>query len=89
MVSKLRGYRGHGAGEPINDGFFRLYGDISGDGNVNSTDFVSGILPAFRASVGDEIYSEDLDHDGDGTVSFVDFSSGFSPRFGTGRPAES
>mgnify|MGYP003662818429 CR=1 FL=1 len=72
-------------GADLADDFFRLYGDTSGDGATNFTDFANGFLPAFATSTGDASYRDELDATGDGNVNFTDFSNGFLPNFATGR----
>ncbi len=60
-------------GSPTN-GLFRLYGDITGDGSVNASDFIP-----FRLGFGGA--DDALDFDGDGSVSANDFIQ-FRLRFG-------
>jgi uncharacterized protein (TIGR03118 family) len=67
------------AGDPAANGLFRLFGDVSGDGVVNGTDFA-----AFRAVFGTATFplGSPFDIDGDGVVNGTDFAA-FRARFGT------
>ena len=69
-------------GDPAVDNFFRIYGNVSGDGNVNFGDFATDFLPAFGSMPGDAGYQDELDFDGNDNINFGDFATGFLPSFG-------
>ena len=76
-------FGGQTAGQPSNDDFFRLYGDVDGDGFTDFDDFAGGFLPAFGSSQATTPgFRADLDNNGDGFVDFNDFADGFLPNFG-------
>jgi hypothetical protein len=54
--------------------FYRLYGDIKGDGDVSTTDF-SFLVGTFLRSTGDPLYLGALDVNNDGTIGTFDFSA--------------
>jgi hypothetical protein len=54
--------------------FYRLYGDIKGDGDVSTTDF-SFLVGTFLRSAGDPLYLGALDVNNDGTIGTFDFSA--------------
>jgi hypothetical protein len=62
------------------DGFFRLFGDSDGDGNVNQLDR-DLFRSAFKTSAGEASYRWFLDFDADGVVDGLD-NGQFSRRFG-------
>jgi hypothetical protein len=66
------------AGDPATNGLFRLFGDVSGDGFVNGTDFAQ-----FRQVFGTTTLPvlSPFDVNGDGTVNGADFAE-FRLRFG-------
>jgi ELWxxDGT repeat protein len=68
---------------PINDNFYRLYGDVDGDGDTDFTDFSNDFLPGFGTVAGNAAFRPSLDFDGDGDQDFTDFVNGFLPHFGT------
>tara|TARA_R110002049_G_scaffold285698_4_gene467077 strand:- start:237952 stop:241986 length:4035 start_codon:yes stop_codon:yes gene_type:complete len=78
-------FGGQTSGEANNDDFFRHYGDVTGDGSTDFTDFSNGFLPSFAQSEGSDAFEPSLDVDGDGSVNFTDFSNGFLPAFATSR----
>jgi hypothetical protein len=53
------------------DTFFRLYGDVNGDGTVNNTDAFK-FKSTFLKGTGDAGYLAYLDYNGDGTVNNTD-----------------
>ena len=75
---------GSSGGDAVDD-FYRLYGDMNGDGTTNFTDFASFLLPSFGSADGDADYRAGLDYNNDGRVNFADFASGFLPNFGKTR----
>ena len=75
-------FGGQTAADEPNDDFFRLFGDTSGDGNVNFGDFATGFLPAFGSVPGDDNFNPDVDGNGDEIINFTDFASFFLPNFG-------
>jgi len=73
-----------GTGTPGSDyqlSFFRLFGDVSGDGAVNGTDFGRFRL-AFGQAAGNPGYDPAFDWNGDGAVNGTDFGQ-FRSRFGS------
>ncbi len=69
------------------DDFFRLYGDMDGDGDVDGIDFAKYFSAAYGSRIGSTKYRAELDFDGDGDIDGLDFARGFSPRYGRKRPA--
>ena len=63
------------------DGFFRKYGDDSGDAAVGLTDFAS-FRQAFGKSHGESGYLHGLDSNGDGEIGLTDFAA-FRQNFGS------
>ena len=55
------------------DTFFRLMGDLDGNGTVNTADFSAFVSTFLRPST-DPAYIAAADLDGDGTVGIADFS---------------
>ena len=74
-------------GDQASDNFFRLYGDVNGDGVVNYIDFTSHFLPVFGSNTADDpdSFPGYLDYDGDGAINYSDFVNGFLPNFGKRR----
>lgn len=66
-----------------NDLFFRLYGDLDGDGDVDGQDY-GGFGLTFLKSVGDPEYNPNFDFDADGDVDGQDYGR-FGLRFLTTR----
>ncbi|MFK8115238.1 MAG: choice-of-anchor Q domain-containing protein, partial [Rubripirellula sp.] len=56
-----------GAGGPRVDDFFRLYGDVDGDRDVDRRDYVF-FRRTYRRTPGDLYFNPALDHEGDGDV---------------------
>lgn len=69
------------SGDNATDEFFRLYGDLSGDGNVNVIDLLQ-FRNAFNSSDGDANFNTNADFGNDGFVSVQDLLQ-FRNRFGT------
>jgi hypothetical protein len=61
--------------------FFRLFGDVNGDGKVDDTDRTA-FLAAYRSRKGMSNYRAYLDVNGDGVIDSVDYFQ-FQMRFGT------
>lgn len=62
--------------------FFRLFGDVNGDSQVdNPNDYVHGMAPAYRSRRGTSNYRSYLDFDGDGYILLSDFAQ-FDQRLG-------
>ncbi|MBM4094344.1 MAG: hypothetical protein FJ276_33795 [Planctomycetes bacterium] len=62
------------------DAFFRMFGDIDGNRNVDFVDFFA-FRKTFGRSIGDPDYDPRFDWDGNGNVDFLDFYQ-FRSRFG-------
>ncbi|MBM4090879.1 MAG: DNRLRE domain-containing protein [Planctomycetes bacterium] len=62
------------------DRFFRLFGDVNGDGVVGMPDF-NIFRSAFGKAIGDPLYRWELDFQGDGLIGMPDFNA-FRSRFG-------
>lgn len=67
-------------GDEPADNFFRLFGELGGDGLVDGGDFAS-FLGSYLNAPG---YTDDLDFDGDGDIDGVDYGA-FSRRLSTSR----
>jgi hypothetical protein len=63
------------------DGFFRLYGDVNGDGKVDATD-LAAFQKAYRSRQGMAAYVWYFDSNGDGTIDATDYFQ-FLQRYGT------
>jgi hypothetical protein len=63
------------------DGFFRKYGDSSGDGSVGLADFAA-FRSSFGQSLGDPSYQDGFDSDGDNSIGLADFAA-FRANFGS------
>jgi uncharacterized repeat protein (TIGR01451 family) len=63
------------------DGFFRLYGDVNGDGKVDASD-LAAFLKAYRSRKGMANYRWYFDYNGDGIIDSTDFYQ-FLRRYGT------
>ena len=76
-------FGGHNAAvaESTNDDFFRLYGDIDGDGDTDANDLNDSFAPAFFSVVGGAAFNPALDGDGDGDVDANDLNDHFGPNF--------
>ena len=68
-------------GDTIDEQFFRFYGDIDGDRDVDGLDF-GQFRTTFFKSAGDADYNEYFDFDNDGDVDGIDFGQ-FRQRFFT------
>ena len=79
-------FGGQTFGEPNNDDFFRLYGDLNGDGFTTNFEYFFSMLPAIGSGTGDASFREDLDANGDGFVTNFEAFFDFLPRIGTSRP---
>jgi hypothetical protein len=60
--------------------FFRLFGDIDGNGTVNSADYFQ-FKKAFGAASGSSLYNPDFDFDGNGKINSSDYFK-FKANFG-------
>ena len=69
-------------GDEAVDGFFRLYGDVSGDRTVALGEFAL-FRSSFGKSAADNGFLVELDSDGDGVIGLRDFAQ-FRSRFGRG-----
>jgi hypothetical protein len=67
------------------DGFFRLYGDVNGDGKVDATD-LAAFQKAYRSRQGMAAYVWYLDGNGDGVIDATDYYQ-FLQRYGTTLPS--
>jgi hypothetical protein len=74
-------FGGQTLGQPNNDDFFRLFGDVNGDGFLNAVD-LSETIPTLFNPAG---YREDLDIDGDGQINATDLAALVPTFFGQGR----
>ena len=76
-------FGGQNAGVPAanNDNFFRLYGDMDGDGDTDSNDLQDSFAPAFFSVLGDASFAAGLDGDGDGDVDANDLNDYFAMNF--------
>jgi hypothetical protein len=65
---------GHGAlnGDYV-DAFFRLFGDLQGDGTVDNMDYF-GLRSAYGKSAGDAGYNPALDYDSSGVIDMTDLN---------------
>ena len=72
-------------GEPNNDDFFRLYGDVNGDGFTTNLEYFFSMLPAIGSQTGDPTYAEPLDANGDGFITNFEAFFDFLPRIGQQR----
>ena len=64
-------FGGQTAGDSPNDDFFRLLGDIEGNGAVNAVD-LGLIVPALFTAPGDAGYRHDLNTNGDAAINNID-----------------
>lgn len=64
-------FGGQTAGQPNSDDFFRLYGDVKGDGRLNVIDLHVSIPTFFNSAA----YREGLDVDGDGVINALNVNS--------------
>ena len=64
-----------------NDDFYRLYGDMDGDGDTDANDLNDSFAPAFFSVLGDNAYAPGLDGDGDGDVDANDLNDYFAVNF--------
>jgi hypothetical protein len=60
--------------------FHRLFGDIDGNGTVNSADYFK-FKAAFGAGTGSSLYNAAFDYDGNGTINSADYFK-FKANFG-------
>jgi hypothetical protein len=74
-------FGGQTQGQPNNDNFFRLLGDVNGDGALNTIDLTAAV-PSFFNPAG---YREELDVNGDGVINTIDLTSIVPTFFGPGR----
>ncbi|MCC9599428.1 choice-of-anchor I family protein [Stieleria sp. JC731] len=74
-------FGGQTAADSINDDFFRLYGDASGDGVVDFSDLDNHFAPSFFATEGSPSFDASLDSEGNGVIDFDDLDNGFAPNF--------
>jgi uncharacterized repeat protein (TIGR01451 family) len=75
---------GDGDGLPGGDRverFFRLFGDVNGDGKVNATD-QTAFLAAYRSRQGMAAYRSYFDYNGDGLIDSTDYYQ-FQRRYGS------
>jgi uncharacterized repeat protein (TIGR01451 family) len=72
---------GHHPGTDYVDQWFRLYGDMNGDGKVDATDLVA-FLAAYRSKKGAMNYNASLDYNGDCAIDNTDLYQ-FVTRYGT------
>jgi len=79
--NQLDGNENGSAGDNATDEFFRLYGDATGDGNVNVVDLLQ-FRNAFNSADGASNYNEALDFSGDGRINVLDLLQ-FRSRFNT------
>jgi subtilisin-like proprotein convertase family protein len=77
--NRLDGNGDGSAGDDRTDDFFRLYGDVTGDGSVDVFDLLQ-LRQAYEPSGG--TYNAALDYDGDGEVDIFDLLE-FRKRFGS------
>lgn len=73
-------------GDEATDRFFRLFGDMDGDGDVDITDLNDFFIPAFGTLAGQAGYRPELDADADGDIDITDLNDHFVPNFGVLRP---
>jgi hypothetical protein len=60
--------------------FHRLFGDINGDGTVNSADYFQ-FKKAFGSKAGSTLYNPDFDFDANGSINSADYFK-FKANFG-------
>jgi hypothetical protein len=78
-------FGGQQKADPNNDDFFRLYGDLTGDGFTTNAEYFFSMLPAIGSQIGDSAYREDLDANGDGFVTNFEAFFNFLPSIGQSR----
>ena len=71
-------------GDQFNDGFFRLLGDVTGNGSVQFNDALA-FINAYNSTAGQPGYDDALDFNGDGSILLDDFFL-FSPNYNQARP---
>ncbi|MCA9158377.1 MAG: cadherin domain-containing protein, partial [Planctomycetales bacterium] len=69
------------SGESVIDEFFRFFGDIDGDRDVDAIDY-AGLRTTYRKSVNDSGYNSVFDYDGDNDVDAADLAM-FRERYRT------
>ena len=68
-------------GDVASDNFFRLYGDMDGDGDTDANDLTDFFAPAFFSTIGSSAYVSALDGDNDGDIDANDLNDFFGPNF--------